>query len=66
MTRGWPRSGVPRAMRDFADFFASARLLARAADVPDYTWFLWSWVSTSLPRSHVGPHYAANLSIRFL
>jgi glutamate---cysteine ligase / carboxylate-amine ligase len=39
--RGWPRSGVPRAMRDFADFSASADLLARAADVPDYTWFWW-------------------------
>jgi carboxylate-amine ligase len=39
--RGWPRSGVPRAMRDYADFCASARLLARAADVPDYTWFWW-------------------------
>jgi glutamate---cysteine ligase / carboxylate-amine ligase len=39
--RGWPRSGVPRAMRDFDDFCASAELLARAADVPDYTWFWW-------------------------
>ena len=39
--RGWPRSGVPREMRDFADFCASAQLLARAADVPDYTWFWW-------------------------
>lgn len=39
--RGWPRSGVPRAMRDFADFCAATRLLARAADVPDYTWFWW-------------------------
>jgi glutamate---cysteine ligase / carboxylate-amine ligase len=39
--RGWPRSGVPRAMRDFADFCASAELLTRAADVPDYTWFWW-------------------------
>ena len=39
--RGWPRSGVPRAMRDFADFEAATRLLARAADVPDYTWFWW-------------------------
>jgi carboxylate-amine ligase len=39
--RGWPRSGVPRAMRDFADFCTSAQLLARAADVPDYTWFWW-------------------------
>ena len=39
--RGWPRSGVPRAMRDFEDFCRSAELLARAADVPDYTWFWW-------------------------
>jgi carboxylate-amine ligase len=39
--RGWPRSGVPRAMHDFADFCATAELLARAADVPDYTWFWW-------------------------
>jgi carboxylate-amine ligase len=39
--RGWPRSGVPRAMRDYADFCAMSRLLARAADVPDYTWFWW-------------------------
>jgi glutamate---cysteine ligase / carboxylate-amine ligase len=39
--RGWPRSGVPRAMRDFAGFRGMARLLARAADVPDYTWFWW-------------------------
>ncbi len=39
--RGWPRSGVPRAMRDYADFEAATALLARAADVPDYTWFWW-------------------------
>jgi glutamate---cysteine ligase / carboxylate-amine ligase len=39
--RGWPHSGVPRAMRNFADFCGSAQLLARAADVPDYTWFWW-------------------------
>ena len=39
--RGWPRSGAPRAMRDFEDFCATAGLLARAADVPDYTWFWW-------------------------
>jgi glutamate---cysteine ligase / carboxylate-amine ligase len=39
--RGWPRSGAPRAMRDFEDFAAMARLLTRAADVPDYTWFWW-------------------------
>lgn len=39
--RGWPRSGTPRAMRDFDDFRAAAGLLTRAADVPDYTWFWW-------------------------
>jgi carboxylate-amine ligase len=39
--RGWPRSGVPRAMRDFDDFSAATRRLSRAADVPDYTWFWW-------------------------
>lgn len=39
--RGWPRSGVPRAMRDFEDFCHMSELLARAADVPDYTWFWW-------------------------
>jgi glutamate---cysteine ligase / carboxylate-amine ligase len=39
--RGWPRSGVPRAMRDFDDFQETAARLARAADVPDYTWFWW-------------------------
>jgi carboxylate-amine ligase len=39
--RGWPRSGTPRALRDFADFGAMASTLARAADVPDYTWFWW-------------------------
>ena len=39
--RGWPRSGVPRALRDFEDFCRLTRLLTRAADVPDYTWFWW-------------------------
>jgi glutamate---cysteine ligase / carboxylate-amine ligase len=39
--RGWPRSGVPRAMRDYEDFEAMTSLLAKAADVPDYTWFWW-------------------------
>jgi glutamate---cysteine ligase / carboxylate-amine ligase len=39
--RGWPRSGVPRAMRDFEDFCSTAARLTRAADVPDYTWFWW-------------------------
>lgn len=39
--RGWPRSGTPRPLRDFADFCEMSRLLTRAADVPDYTWFWW-------------------------
>ncbi len=39
--RGWPRSGTPRAMADYADFRAATELLTRAADVPDYTWFWW-------------------------
>jgi carboxylate-amine ligase len=39
--RGWPRSGAPRAMRDFEDFLGMTRQLTRAADVPDYTWFWW-------------------------
>jgi carboxylate-amine ligase len=39
--RGWPRSGVPRALRDFADFEEMTKVLTRAADVPDYTWFWW-------------------------
>jgi glutamate---cysteine ligase / carboxylate-amine ligase len=39
--RGWPRSGVPRAMLDYSDFRAMSERLARAADVPDYTWFWW-------------------------
>jgi glutamate---cysteine ligase / carboxylate-amine ligase len=39
--RGWPRSGVPRAMRDFEDFCTSSDLLCQAADVADYTWFWW-------------------------
>jgi carboxylate-amine ligase len=40
--RGWPRSGVPRALRDFDDFWELAELLCAAADVEDYTWFWWS------------------------
>jgi carboxylate-amine ligase len=39
--RGWPRSGAPRALRDFEDFVEMTRRLTRAADVPDYTWFWW-------------------------
>jgi carboxylate-amine ligase len=41
LLREWPRSGVPRAMRDFSDFCEMSRVLARAADVPDYTFFWW-------------------------
>jgi len=39
--RSWPRSGAPRAMRDFEDFLGMTQDLIRAADVPDYTWFWW-------------------------
>ena len=39
--RGWPRSGVPRAMADYEDFARTTAVLVRAADVPDYTWFWW-------------------------
>ena len=39
--RGWPRSGVPRAMADYEDFLERTSRLVRAADVPDYTWFWW-------------------------
>jgi glutamate---cysteine ligase / carboxylate-amine ligase len=39
--RAWPRSGVPRALRDFDDFSELATVLAKAADVDDYTWFWW-------------------------
>jgi glutamate---cysteine ligase / carboxylate-amine ligase len=39
--RSWPRSGVPRALRDFEDFGALSELLCTAADVEDYTWFWW-------------------------
>lgn len=39
--RSWPRSGVPRAMADFADFKGSTDQLTRVADVPDYTYHWW-------------------------
>jgi carboxylate-amine ligase len=39
--RSWPRSGVPRALRDFAEFEQLSELLCRAAGVEDYTWFWW-------------------------
>jgi carboxylate-amine ligase len=38
---GWPRSGIPRALRDYDDFCAMADLLTSAAGVDDYTWFWW-------------------------
>jgi carboxylate-amine ligase len=39
--RGWPRSDVPRAMRDYDDFRETAEMLIKAAGVDDYTWFWW-------------------------
>ncbi len=39
--RAWPRSDVPRAFTDFADFAAASAALAHAAGVPDYTYFWW-------------------------
>jgi carboxylate-amine ligase len=39
--RSWPRSGVPRAMRDYDDFTRSTERLTRVADVPDYTYHWW-------------------------
>lgn len=38
---GWPRSGVPGALRDWDEFSERAELLCRAADVPDYTYLWW-------------------------
>jgi carboxylate-amine ligase len=39
--RSWPRSGVPPAMADYEAFATTTQRLARAANVPDYTWFWW-------------------------
>jgi len=39
--REWPRSGTPRALRNYEDFCDMSEFLARAADVPDYTYFWW-------------------------
>jgi carboxylate-amine ligase len=39
--RAWPRSGAPRAMRDYADFEAFTRRLTAVAGVPDYTFHWW-------------------------
>jgi glutamate---cysteine ligase / carboxylate-amine ligase len=41
VVRSWPRSGIPRAFRDFDDFVAAAGELARAAGASDYTEFWW-------------------------
>jgi carboxylate-amine ligase len=38
---GWPRSGVPGALRDMDEFWERSAVLCRAADVPDYTYFWW-------------------------
>jgi glutamate---cysteine ligase / carboxylate-amine ligase len=39
--RSYPRYGVPRWFRDWEDFSLVAHDLARAAGVPDYTYFWW-------------------------
>jgi carboxylate-amine ligase len=39
--RGWPRSGAPREMRDFDDFWRSTARLTQVAGVPDYTFHWW-------------------------
>jgi carboxylate-amine ligase len=39
--RSWVRAGIPRALRDFEDFRVMSERLARAAELPDYTFFWW-------------------------
>ena len=39
--RGWPRSGVLRAMSSYEDFWSSTERLTKVADVPDYTFHWW-------------------------
>jgi carboxylate-amine ligase len=39
--RGWPRSGAPRAMDDYADFARHTHALTEVAGVPDYTFHWW-------------------------
>jgi glutamate---cysteine ligase / carboxylate-amine ligase len=39
--RGWPRSGAPREMESFADFWRSTERLTKVAGVPDYTYHWW-------------------------
>jgi glutamate---cysteine ligase / carboxylate-amine ligase len=39
--RAWPRSGVLRELRDYADFERATARLTAAADVPDYTFHWW-------------------------
>jgi carboxylate-amine ligase len=41
LMRSWIRTGIPREMRDFEDFCAMSERLARAAELPDYTFFWW-------------------------
>jgi glutamate---cysteine ligase / carboxylate-amine ligase len=41
LMRSWVRAGVPRAMRDFDDFAEMSDRLARASELPDYTYFWW-------------------------
>ena len=53
--RGWPRSGAPRAMRDFEDFCATAALLARAADVPGLHVVLVEAAPAPAPRDRRDP-----------
>ena len=39
--RSWPRSGVPPAMADYAEFERSTARLTNVAEVPDYTYHWW-------------------------
>jgi carboxylate-amine ligase len=39
--RAWPRSGVLRELRDYADFERATARLTKVADVPDYTFHWW-------------------------
>jgi hypothetical protein len=64
--RGWPRSGVSRAMRDFADFCAYTRLLARGADVPDDRWFWWKLRTASAWHGRESGLWARSRTLRTL
>jgi glutamate---cysteine ligase / carboxylate-amine ligase len=39
--RAWPRSGVLRELRDYADFEQATARLTEVAEVPDYTFHWW-------------------------